>query len=108
MPGVAGCKLPQLRILKGRDMAALRIGVIGVGGRGGLAGHAHDPKHGVVLAGGADVNETALEKFKEKYPFITEEDLTFNEGKEQEMIEMLGYKLGKTKEELVNIIVQLD
>jgi len=46
-------------------------------------------------------------KFKEKYPFITDEDLTFSEGKEKEMIEMLGYKLGKTKEELVNIIVHL-
>lgn len=48
------------------------------------------------------------EKFKEKYPFITDEDLSFNEGKEKEMIEMLGYKLGKTKEELVNIIVHLE
>ena len=47
------------------------------------------------------------EKLKEKYPSITDEDLFFYEGKEQEMIEMLGYKLGKTKEELVKIITTL-
>ena len=47
------------------------------------------------------------EKLKKKYPVITEEDLRFQEGKEKEMIEILGYKLGKTKEELLNIIVAL-
>jgi len=47
------------------------------------------------------------EKLKLKYPDITDEDLLFYEGKEQEMIEMLGYKLGKTKEELVDIISML-
>ena len=47
------------------------------------------------------------EKIKQKYPVITDEDLRFREGKEKEMIEMLGYKLGKTKEELVYIIAAL-
>jgi hypothetical protein len=47
------------------------------------------------------------EKLKQKYPIITDEDLHFNNGKEKEMIEMLGYKLGKTEEELRNIIVAL-
>jgi hypothetical protein len=47
------------------------------------------------------------EKLKQKYPIITEEDLCFREGKEKEMIEMLGYKLGKTKVELHNIIAGL-
>jgi hypothetical protein len=47
------------------------------------------------------------EKLKQKFPIISDEDLWYNEGKEREMIEMLGYKLGKTKEELVNIIVAL-
>jgi len=47
------------------------------------------------------------EKLKQKYQNITEDDLCFNEGKEKEMIEMLGYKLGKTKEELRNIIITL-
>jgi hypothetical protein len=47
------------------------------------------------------------EKLKQKFPNISDEDLWYCEGKEREMIEMLGYKLGKTKEELVNIIVSL-
>lgn len=47
------------------------------------------------------------EKLKQKYQNITEDDLCFNEGKEKEMIEMLGYKLGKTKEELRNILITL-
>ena len=47
------------------------------------------------------------EKLKNKYPIITDEDVRFNEGKEKEMIEMLGNKLGKSKQELVSIIVAL-
>ena len=47
------------------------------------------------------------EKIKQKYAILTDEDLHFCEGKEKEMIEMLGYKLGKTSEELRNIIVAL-
>jgi hypothetical protein len=45
------------------------------------------------------------EKLKQKFPFITDEDLSFGEGKEREMIELLGYKLGKSKQELLSIIV---
>jgi hypothetical protein len=45
------------------------------------------------------------EKLKVKFPVITDEDLRYQEGKEKEMIEMLGYKLGKSKLELLNIIV---
>lgn len=44
------------------------------------------------------------EKIKQKYPFITDEDLNFHEGKELEMMEMLGYKLGKTTDEMRRII----
>jgi hypothetical protein len=47
------------------------------------------------------------EKIKQKFAIVTDEDLHFNEGKEKEMIELLGYKLGKTKEELANIISSL-
>jgi hypothetical protein len=47
------------------------------------------------------------EKLKEKWPIITEEDLRFQDGKEGEMMEILGYKLGKTKEELLYIIAKL-
>jgi hypothetical protein len=47
------------------------------------------------------------EKLKLKYPIITDEDLFFTEGKEKEMMEILGYKLGKTFEELRNIFATL-
>lgn len=46
-------------------------------------------------------------KLKQKFPNITDEDLRYNEGKEKEMIEMLGNKLGKSKQELLNIIVAI-
>jgi hypothetical protein len=47
------------------------------------------------------------EKLKQKYKNLSDKDLCFSEGKEKEMIEMLSYKLGKTKQELLNIIVAL-
>ena len=47
------------------------------------------------------------EKLKQKYENLSDRDLWFSKGKEKEMIEMLAYKLGKTKEELLNIIVAL-
>jgi hypothetical protein len=47
------------------------------------------------------------EKLKQKYPFLTEEDLVFHLGKEQEMIEMLGYKMGLSKQALLAIIVSI-
>jgi hypothetical protein len=46
-------------------------------------------------------------KIKEKFPNLTDEDLQFREGKEKEMMEILGYKLGKSKLELLKIIVML-
>jgi uncharacterized protein YjbJ (UPF0337 family) len=46
-------------------------------------------------------------KLKEKFPVISDEDLQYPEGKEKEMIEMLGNKLGKSKLELINIIVAI-
>ena len=51
--------------------------------------------------------EQKKEKLKEKFPNITEEDLRYREGKDKEMIEMLGNKLGKSKQELLNIIVAI-
>ena len=47
------------------------------------------------------------EKLKQKFPFITDADLSYREGKEQEMIEMLGKKLGKSKQEFLTIIVAI-
>jgi hypothetical protein len=47
------------------------------------------------------------EMLKQKYQTITDKDLSFTDGKEKEMMELLGYKLGKTKEELVTILEAL-
>jgi hypothetical protein len=47
------------------------------------------------------------EKLRQNYPTITEQDLIYNNGKEKVMIEMLGYKLGKTTEEMRNILTSL-
>jgi len=47
------------------------------------------------------------EKFKQKYPIITDKDLRFQEGRESEMIEMLCSKLGKTDQEILRIIIEL-
>jgi len=46
-------------------------------------------------------------KLQEKFPVITDEDLRYPEGKEKEMIEMLGNKLGKSKLELLSIIISI-
>lgn len=46
-------------------------------------------------------------KLKQKYPFLSEEDLEFNMGKEKEMIELLGYKMGISNQELLQIIVTI-
>jgi len=48
------------------------------------------------------------EQLKSIYPNITNEDLDFREGKEKELMESLGFKLGKTREELVTIISGLE
>jgi len=45
----------------------LRIGVIGCGGRGSLAAHAHNPEDNVRLVAAADIKEKALDDFREKY-----------------------------------------
>lgn len=47
------------------------------------------------------------EKLKLKYQNLTDKDLSYNEGKEKEMLEVLGNKLGKTKQELLYIILAL-
>ena len=47
------------------------------------------------------------EKLKLKYKNLSDKDLCFYEGKEKEMIETLSNKLGKTMQELLNIIVAL-
>jgi len=63
----------------------LKIGVIGTGGRGRLANHAHKPESGVYLAAGADIQEKALLEFNERYGpdvFITNDYRKMLERKE--------------------------
>jgi len=47
------------------------------------------------------------EIFKQKFPLITDKDLRYREGSEMEMIEKLGFKLSKTNQELLQIIIEL-
>ena len=47
------------------------------------------------------------EKLRQRYPFLTESDVAFNLGKEKEMIEMLGNKMGLSKQALLDIIVSI-
>ena len=52
----------------------LRIGMIGVAGRGGLWRSWHQPNGRSVIVGGADINPAHLEKFSKDHggaPFIT-------------------------------------
>lgn len=43
-------------------------------------------------------------KLKQKFGFLTDNDLLFEDGKKEEMLVKLQLKLGKTKEELIRII----
>lgn len=45
----------------------LRLGVIGVGGRGSIADYAHNPVNGTEIAAGCDINEAHLREFGKKY-----------------------------------------
>ena len=46
-------------------------------------------------------------KLKQKFATLTDDDLTFAEGKKEEMMGKLQIKLGKTKEELHTLISKL-
>lgn len=46
-------------------------------------------------------------KLKIKYGQLTDDDLAYQEGKEEQLIGRLQKKLGKTKEEIKEIIDQL-
>ena len=47
------------------------------------------------------------EKLLKHYKNLTDKDLRYNLGQEHEMIETLSYKLGKSTQELLRIIVML-
>ena len=46
-------------------------------------------------------------KLKQKYALLTDDDLLFIDGKNDEMLGRIQVKLGKTKEELNEIIAAL-
>ena len=46
-------------------------------------------------------------KLKQKFGFLTNNDLMFEEGKEDEMLGRLQIKLGKTKDDLRKFIAEL-
>lgn len=46
-------------------------------------------------------------KLKQKFAILTDNDLMFEEGKQEELFGRLQTKLGKTKEELLRIISEL-
>lgn len=46
-------------------------------------------------------------KLKQKFAVLTDNDLLFKEGQREEMLGKLQIKLGKTKEELHDIIAAL-
>lgn len=46
-------------------------------------------------------------KLKQKYGELTDDDLTFIEGKEEELFGRLQKKIGRTKEEIRNEISKL-
>ena len=46
-------------------------------------------------------------KLKQQFATLTDDDLAFEEGKKEEMMGRLQTKLGKTKEELHNLISKL-
>jgi len=46
-------------------------------------------------------------KLKKKFAILTESDLLFAEGKNDEMFSRLEIKLGRTREEIINLISNL-
>ncbi|WP_341842241.1 CsbD family protein [Chitinophaga caseinilytica] len=46
-------------------------------------------------------------KLKQKYADLTDDDLTYAEGKEDELLGKLQQKLGKSKEEVKKLIDEL-
>lgn len=46
-------------------------------------------------------------KLKQQFANLTDDDLLFKEGKEEELLGRLQQKLGKTKEDLRNLISKI-
>ncbi|MBP2614885.1 hypothetical protein [Chryseobacterium jejuense] len=54
-----------------------------------------------------DWNEQS-KQLKEKFSTLTDYDLKFEEGKEKEMLERIGNRLRKNREEVLNIIKEIN
>jgi hypothetical protein len=50
---------------------------------------------------------TLQSKLKQKYPKLTDADLHYQDGMEQDMLRMVEYKLRKTRKEMQDIIEKL-
>lgn len=50
---------------------------------------------------------TKKQKLLKKYKNLSQKDLDFKEGDEKAMFEVLSEKLGKTKQELLKLIITL-
>lgn len=46
-----------------------------------------------------------IAKLRINFPQLTDNDVIYEEGKEEKMLRMIEYKIGKTKEEMQEIIV---
>ena len=46
-------------------------------------------------------------KLKQKYAELTDDDLLYSEGKEEELLGKLQQKLGKTKEEIHKLLAKV-
>jgi hypothetical protein len=51
--------------------------------------------------------KTRKEKLLKKYENLSHEDLDYKEGEEKVMLEVLSLKLGKSSQELLNLIITL-
>ncbi|WP_042723198.1 hypothetical protein [Flavobacterium sp. B17] len=47
-------------------------------------------------------------QLKEKFSILTDHDLKLQEGKEKEMLERIGIRLRKNREEVINIIKEIN
>jgi uncharacterized protein YjbJ (UPF0337 family) len=46
-------------------------------------------------------------KLKQKYGLLTDDDLVYSEGKEEELLGRLQKKLGKAKDEILKVISEI-
>jgi len=52
------------------------------------------------------LNELKI-KLRNKYPQLSDSDLNFNAGNELDMLRMIAYKLGMSKQEMLDVVEKL-